>query len=791
MVFTDPRKDRTALRLRLLENGYPVVPLLHKQPFLENWNTIEVTEDLIRSREWARGRLKDTGIRCDNLVAVDIDIDDPDLVDEYMEYAVAEGLLPADHPVIRTRDNSPRLLLLFRTHKTFAKRTSGKYKDEAETEEFQIEVLSKGNQFAAYGLHTSGAEYRWPKDSPLDTPFRELPETNLEEVEALIAGTKLFFQECGLVLRSRASLGELYQKKYDLEPHMVFSTDKYGRLSVQDMLDMFRRDPDAKIRMALDPLVPGQTNTDRSIATAHNVDGICISDYGEEVSHFLRKYDLEGAIEALQSAIMRSREVFGALPEADTRPNLHMDVDDSFDIALSKALQRYVFWPQANQVLDTLKTTLDTNAMTMAAFRTKVSKWFFEGPCAPRAESGPITRLGDAWATHADRIDIDGVVMRPDKDYPYYSEGENRFFNTYRPQVFESTAGSARGGIDFFTQLLPDHTERTWFLQMLKHKVENPHIPGPGTILVSDRSYGSGRGTLYKLLELMFNERYVINVTFDELAGNTTQSQYNEWQEDALFVVVNEAKEPRGLKNAYQAGVGAYERLKEIVDPAPRKISLVRKGRPNGQGRTCCTVIVATNHKNAVIVPANDRRLAVLTNGAPADPEFWIAVNAWMENPANIGAFMAWLRGAVSLDDYSPYVAPPQTAAKTDMVEAGVSDLDTVFREALGDLKGPIVSKMQLLHRMSKVFEEHDFEAPDNWESVAGHLWKSNLHALPPTCDAYKIAHMGKTQYPRAIRISDVEDIVSWTRPRARVILSQNDPVVRSPLSLVPKAPED
>lgn len=63
MTF-DAHKDRTALRLRLYENGFTPLANRRKMCLIKGWNSLEVTPDLINSRDWVRSKsFMDTGIR--------------------------------------------------------------------------------------------------------------------------------------------------------------------------------------------------------------------------------------------------------------------------------------------------------------------------------------------------------------------------------------------------------------------------------------------------------------------------------------------------------------------------------------------------------------------------------------------------------------------------------------------------------------------------------------------------------------------------------------------------------
>ena len=67
----DARKDRTALRLRLYENGFTPLANKSKMCLIKGWSTLEVTPELIQSKAWARsGSFLDTGIRGGDIITL-------------------------------------------------------------------------------------------------------------------------------------------------------------------------------------------------------------------------------------------------------------------------------------------------------------------------------------------------------------------------------------------------------------------------------------------------------------------------------------------------------------------------------------------------------------------------------------------------------------------------------------------------------------------------------------------------------------------------------------------------
>jgi hypothetical protein len=97
-----------------------------------------------------------TGILCDGLIALDLDIDDSAVVSQVVAAAQHSlGGAPS-----RIRSDSARVLMLYRASegepsKRSITGTRGK-----------VEVLGSGQQFVAFGNHPSGVTYEWPQGSP-------------------------------------------------------------------------------------------------------------------------------------------------------------------------------------------------------------------------------------------------------------------------------------------------------------------------------------------------------------------------------------------------------------------------------------------------------------------------------------------------------------------------------------------------------------------------------------------------------------------------------------------------
>jgi hypothetical protein len=173
-----PPDPITALRRCILVHNYQPISIWNwdakapcktpgKQPFDVGW-------PVRRGMPAFHVQAQNTGIICNNLRAVDVDIDDG----EAARTAVALAEEHIGRTIVRLRDNSPRRLLLYRG--------SGP-KRIITTKAGKVEILGDGQQFAAFGRHHTGAELEWEEyESPACFAYENLPEA-MEEAEQRFA----------------------------------------------------------------------------------------------------------------------------------------------------------------------------------------------------------------------------------------------------------------------------------------------------------------------------------------------------------------------------------------------------------------------------------------------------------------------------------------------------------------------------------------------------------------------------------------------------------------------------
>lgn len=772
----DARKDRTALRHRLYDNGFTPLANKSKMCLLKGWSTFEVTHDLIDSREWARsGKFLDTGLRCGDIVALDFDIDDKDLLNDLLDEIVESGIVEESSFVRIGRP--PRELWVYRVKgQKIGKRTTGHFTPPDAPEDhggFAVEILGKGCQFAAFGQRDEEHAYYWPEQNPLDHPYMDLPEITLEQAEAVVAYAVAFFERNGMTRQSPGGgTDHGYTHVYDLEPDMLFEAHEIGEVSIAELTAILAANPDEVIRVKADPFRP--TSGTWSCMASLSGGVLCISDHGTYTSHFPVEADMQKSAASLGELLLARQKEQAAknllkLP-APTMAFEDLNPRDDFDINLRRALNRFAYATDENLIYDMARVRAP--GVKVEAFRNQMFKYY-------KSEQGrlggdKVTRLADQFMQSTERIDVTMARMRPDMPLPIFEERGDRHLNTYRPPVHDIAGGDAGIGLAFIDRLLPIPAERQYFLQWLSYKYQYPATRGPAIVMVAQDTYGTGRGSLMQLIGAMFADGLVNQIDFQTLAGTTYQSQYNEWLAENLIVVVNEAQEIKQSVSKWQARSNAYERLKEIVEPGSTTTNIMRKGSKNGPARSFCSIMVMTNHMDSVVLPLNDRRLAVLSNGTSMPQSYWDLFHAWLSDPANVAAFVRELV-QIDLAGYSPFAAPPMTAAKADMVEAGVSEIDRLMGEVMATYANTLICREQVVLRFEDSLAEHDLELPDDWRRVVERIFVRATRKLMGVNDRVKID--GKQ---RIVRVVGQVDPGAFSSPDKLIeTVTSNGPVTR------------
>jgi hypothetical protein len=171
----------TALREQLWRGGFRPIALYNhddpgpspgKRPVGKGWQLDARRDPPLWATEPAQPNAVNTGVLADALRAIDLDINDAARATNCTGTAFAVlGQAP-----IRYRRNSPRRLILYRA-------AEGEPPKRSITGKLgKIEVLGRGQQFAAFGTHDSGAELEWLGEPPGHLTLEDLPAVTEEQI---------------------------------------------------------------------------------------------------------------------------------------------------------------------------------------------------------------------------------------------------------------------------------------------------------------------------------------------------------------------------------------------------------------------------------------------------------------------------------------------------------------------------------------------------------------------------------------------------------------------------------
>lgn len=194
----------TSLRLQLRSLGYPPVPVAGprmqcktpgKQPVMQDWRQKCLAADEPEVRRWATDQpgCTNTGILCDHLAPIDIDIPIPELAAQVG--ALATFMLGGTP--LRRIGSAPKVLLLYRSEVSLPKMQTPELFLPDGTK-MQVEILGKGQQFVAFGVHpNTGRDYEWPGNRPNVVPRAELPAATEAVLREFLAKAEVMLRKAG------------------------------------------------------------------------------------------------------------------------------------------------------------------------------------------------------------------------------------------------------------------------------------------------------------------------------------------------------------------------------------------------------------------------------------------------------------------------------------------------------------------------------------------------------------------------------------------------------------------
>jgi hypothetical protein len=364
----------------------------------------------------------------------------------------------------------------------------------------------------------------------------------------------------------------------------------------------------------------------------------------------------------------------------------------------AELLRNYVFDEGGNGVWNL------RNPNAPQFLKTSAFKESFSQSCRLHKPNGKTYNVKQhvLWTASPMRMTVSGTKPFIGRSDLFIQEGPNTFLNTF------TLPGWGDGHYDdsevdrfqkYVGYLIPRTEDYVYFINWLAAKIQNLEFRGAAIVMVAEMQ-GTGRTTLGNMIETLIGWPNVANVRFDKLLA---PSEFNEWASKSL-IISNETLATSVRLPQYEK---AYEALKEFIDTGNKWVEINPKFGHKFMHNMTCSFLMFSNHRNALSLPAEDRRIYVIENAqTPESPEFFIAHNEWL-NHLDVDGLPKWARHVYrwlqDVDvDLTMLNAPPKVSvAKAAMQVEASSGFDTLVKCTLAIMEHPVVNIKLLLDIMT------------------------------------------------------------------------------------------
>lgn len=337
-----------------------------------------------------------------------------------------------------------------------------------------------------------------------------------------------------------------------------------------------------------------------------------------------------------------------------------------------------------------------------------------------------------------------------------------RSINLYVPPQWPETDALPELLIEHLDYLITDANERRLFWAWLAYKIQEPARRSYSILLMTDGTQGVGRSLIARYLKKMLPGR-VAPVPFEVLIGKGSQGDktYNDWGVGNQFLYVDEAADVG--REVFFKG---YEHFKGNIDNSPTVENVNEKWGNKGPQTHFFNLLMFTNHIDALHLPGDDRRVAVLTNPDERRTlEEYAQLHDEVDDPNGQEHIrLYWYLRHMDIDamlDGTGFdlIHAPMTPAKRRMLEATMSEQDETERLLLEDHPYDFVTQKSL--KTAIVVAARDLSADKTMRepnTLLTRLW-NKLHNPPwaygPNGFRTRIGNEGKQVRVKALR--DVE----------------------------------
>ncbi len=249
-------------------------------------------------------------------------------------------------------------------------------------------------------------------------------------------------------------------------------------------------------------------------------------------------------------------------------------------------------------------------------------------------------------------------------------------FNLYRPPTVRRTAGDASPWIDHIRYIYPDEADH--IIKWLAQRVQRPEQK-INHALVLGGNQGIGKDTLLEPVKAAVGPWNCSEVSPQQVLG-----RFNSFVKSVILRI----SEARDLGDTDRFAF--YEHLKTLTAAPPDVLRVDEKHLREHAVLNVCGVIQTTNNKDALHLPADDRRHFVAWSPRSKDdfqPGYWHALYRWFANGGN--EIVAHHLATLDLGGFDAKAPPPKTRAFWEIVDASRAPEDAELADAIDALGKP------------------------------------------------------------------------------------------------------
>ena len=308
-------------------------------------------------------------------------------------------------------------------------------------------------------------------------------------------------------------------------------------------------------------------------------------------------------------------------------------------------------------------------------------------------------------------------VYEPGKDQTVTKNGW-RYVNTYKPGTAMQSAvvGDGQVAIDavleHLCKLFSNDKERNHLIDYLAFRIQHPDIR-INHALVIQGGVGIGKSTIGKIIRTIVGES---NCT--ELSPTLMTGQFNDWQQGAMFRIVEEAR---------FSGKDRFEVVNQLKPAITNDVLHVNaKFRAAWEIMNVTNYVMFTNYKDAIPFDADDRRYFVMSCDQQTPQQRLESFGGGSESECDeyfrklhelIEAFPEALAYYFLNRDVSGFSAKgnaPKTAAKDEMYRQSRPEDEITLLDAIAEFNGIAICDdyIDLTLLTESAEEQYDFGLP-------------------------------------------------------------------------------